>query len=97
MNKVRSLRKMARKTVANTADCLGISVDTVSRIEHGDRVLSVDEACKLAVFFGCKATDFLPDNEDESENPLLPPSREGGKKQKPKLIMKDRHKRSKVA
>lgn len=84
---IRKQKGFSRKELSNH---IGYANVTLGRWERGERVPDGKALLAMAEILECTTDDLL-------RNPLLPPSREGGKKQKPKLIMKDRHKRSKVA
>ena len=59
MNKLRFLRTAAKKTKAETAFALGVSVDTITRMEKGLSKIGLEDISILADLFGCKETDFL--------------------------------------
>ncbi len=59
MNRLRYLRVAAQKTLAETALALGVSVDTVGRMERGKSKIGIEDIRILTVLFGCSEADFF--------------------------------------
>lgn len=100
MNPVAMKRREMRLTQEEVSVKTGIPLRTISRIENNEKQamngvdgLLVKHFRILASFFNCSIDELV-----NIANPPLTPSPEGAsKKQKPRPIMKDRHKHSKVA
>jgi len=69
VNIVKRLRLNAHKTIAATAEALGVSPDTVARMEKGRSKVGLEEIRILAEFFECKETDFLSYNASNPPHP----------------------------
>ena len=71
MNKIRDLRKSRRLTQKELADAAGLSIDTISRYERGDREPRITEMGMIAKALGCPAKDILM---DDVPDPTPPPT-----------------------
>lgn len=52
-------RKQAGLSQAKVAELLGLSIDSISRIERGNIVPNVPRLFEFAALFGCEPSDFL--------------------------------------
>ncbi len=69
MNRLRYLRVAAQKTLAETALALGVSVDTVGRMERGKSKIGIEDIRILTVLFGCSEADFFDGKAPNPTNP----------------------------
>lgn len=91
--KIRSKRKeRGYSSLRRFAQVCSMSPSFLSDIELGKSKPSIDTLAIIASNLDVPASDLLDD-----ENPPSSPSPEGGPKEKPRPIMKDRHKRKVVA
>ena len=69
--RIKTLRKTAEKTQAEFAAMLNISMETISKIERGERGMSIDLLCDIAsmcnvstdyVLFGKKSDEMMAIN-----------------------------------
>lgn len=80
---IRKKKGFSRKELSNH---IGYAKVTLGRWERGERVPDGNALLAMAKILECTTDDLL-------RNPPLSPSPEGGKKQKPRPVMKNRHKR----
>jgi len=91
--KIRSKRKeRGYSSLRRFAQACSMSPSFLSDIELGKSKPSIDTLAIIAANLDVPASDLLDDG-----NPPSSPSPEGGPKEKPRPIMKDRHKRKVVA
>ena len=92
--RLKELRNRAGLSQEELAIKFDTTSATISRWETGKHMPKRKNILKrISQFFHCTIDDLLSDD----ENPPSTPSPEGAKKTKPRPIMKDRHKHSKVA
>lgn len=89
MEQIRKYREEAGITQLELAERANLSRTTIVNYETGRRIPRWDHMEKIAAVLGKKMEAFA--------NPTSSPSPEGGPKEKPRPIMKDRHKRKVVA
>lgn len=56
--RIRTLRKKTDKTQAEFADMLNVSMETISNIERGERGMSIDLLCDIAMKCNV-STDYI--------------------------------------
>lgn len=56
---IKTARKRARYSQQETADYLGVSRPTYIKMENDPGTITVDDAKKLAAFFGVKVSDIF--------------------------------------
>lgn len=57
-DRIRTIRRKTGKTQAAFAGMLNVSMETVSKIERGERGMSIDLLCDIALNFDV-STDFI--------------------------------------
>lgn len=65
MTNIKFLRKQKGMTVLELANYLGISQSFMTRIENGQRELSLDLAIKIANYLDCLVTDLVDKSYDD--------------------------------
>lgn len=76
-NRVREFRKQRGLTLRQLGDLVGLSDAQLSRLEKGERELSVSRLLMFAQAFRCPTADLLPEGADDhlkAEQHALPPS-----------------------
>jgi transcriptional regulator with XRE-family HTH domain len=69
MQRMKNLRKKLGMSQGELSQKAGLSLDTISRYERGEREPRVSHLQKIAIALGCPARDLLDD-----ENPPQPPT-----------------------
>lgn len=59
LNNLKTLRERNKFSQQNIAEYLGIDQTTISKIEKGDRQITVDMLDKLACLYGIQSSDFM--------------------------------------
>ena len=70
MHRIRDLRKSKGFTQKKLADAAGLSMETLSRYERGEREHRITEMSMIAKALDCSIKDILL---DEESNPTQPP------------------------
>lgn len=56
---LRDLRKASKKTLAEVANVLNVTIQTVCRYEAGTRQIGIQQVLPLARFYGVSAEDII--------------------------------------
>lgn len=59
METLKDLRKQSKKTLAEVADVLGVTVRAVLRYENGTRQMSLSQILLLAEFYECPERNII--------------------------------------
>ena len=59
--KIRRARKDREMVQADIAKELGLSIEGVSSMERGSRLIGLEHILRLPAILGCRITDLLPD------------------------------------
>lgn len=59
METLKDLRKQSKKTLAEVADVLGVTVRAVLRYENGTRQMSLSQILLLAKFYECSERNII--------------------------------------
>lgn len=60
--KIRRIRKAANMVQADIAKQLDLSIEGISSMERGDRLVGLEYLLRLPAILGCRITDLLPDS-----------------------------------
>jgi len=86
-NRIRELRKKRGLSQKEAADRIGMHQTHFSKLENGQRPLSLDWARRIAKLFGVNVADLLSDDDNperlaEDERPLIERYRAGSEDEK---------------
>lgn len=56
---LRDLRVAAKKSLSETAEILGVEMQTVCRYEQGTRRINIEQVCPLAKLYDCSAEEVI--------------------------------------